>query len=212
MSERDPAPPGADDDAWLDALRGRPRPGTPPATQAEAAALRDALRAAHAQRTAAAGDRATPEEQQALQRLLFRLRREGLIDGKQADAAHARHRRAPMAVAAAVLTLGLVITLVGPGLWQGGEEEPVLRSGGAVQVIDSEDVATTVQQIETALKAAGATMAVTDLGNGAREVAATVPTERIAAVGAALAPLGIQPPARDGALRIEVRPRASKAP
>lgn len=205
MSERDPAPPGADDDAWLDALRGRPRPGTPPATQAEATALRDALRAAHAQRTATAGDRATPEEQQALQRLLFRLRREGLIDGRQADAAHARHRRAPMAVAAAVLTLGLVITLVGPGLWHGGEEEPVLRSGAAVQLIESSNVADTVQKLDAALKAAGAAVAVTDLGQGAREVAATVPTERRNAVATALAPFGIQPPAADGALRIEVR-------
>lgn len=205
MSERDPAPPGADDDAWLDALRGRPRAGTPPATLAEATAVRDALRAAHAQRTAAAGDRATSEEQQSLQRLLFRLRREGLIDGKQADAAHARHRRVPMAVAAAVLTLGLAITLVGPGLWHGGEEEPVLRSGGAVQVIESDDVAATVLKIETALKAAGAAVAVTDLGNGAREVAATVPAERRDAAAAALAPLGIQPPGPDGALRIEVR-------
>jgi hypothetical protein len=203
MSERDPVPPG-DDDAWLDALRGRPRAGTSPATLAEATAVRDALRAAHAQRTAA-DQPATAEEQQSLQRLLFRLRREGLIDGKRADAAHARHRRAPMAVAAAVLTLGLVITLVGPGLWQAAEEEPVLRSGSAVQVIESSDVAATVQKLEAALKAAGAAVAVTDLGQGAREVAATVPAERRDAAAAALAPFGIKPPGADGALRIEVR-------
>jgi hypothetical protein len=203
MSERDPAPPG-DDDAWLDALRGRPRAGTSPATLAEATAVRDALRAAHAQR-AAADAAVTAEERQSLQRLLFRLRREGLIDGKRADAAHARHRRVPMAVAAAVLTLGLAITLVGPGLWQAAEDEPVLRSGGAVQVIESNDVADTVQRLEAALKSAGATVAITDLGQGAREVAATVPAERRAAVAAALAPFGIKPPGADGALRIEVR-------
>ena len=203
MSERDPAPPG-DDDAWLDALRGRPRAGTSPATLAEATAVRDALRAAPAQR-AAADAAVTSEERQSLQRLLFRLRREGLIDGKRADAAHARHRRVPMAVAAAVLTLGLAITLVGPGLWQAAEDEPVLRSGGAVQVIESSDVADTVQKLEAALKAAGAAAAVTDLGQGAREVAATVPAERRDAAAAALAPFGIKPPGADGALRIEVR-------
>lgn len=204
MSDRDPAPPGADDDAWLDALRGRPRAGTAPATLAEATTVRDALRAAHAQRTAVGGP-ATAEEQQSLQRLLFRLRREGLIDGKRADAAHTHHRRVPMAVAAAVLTLGLAITLVGPGLWQAGEETPVLRSGSAVQAIESNDVADTVQRLEAALKSAGATVAITDLGEGVREVAATVPSERRDAVAAALVPFGIQPPGADGALRIEVR-------
>jgi hypothetical protein len=202
--------PDADDrdlDAWLDGLRGRPVAGSP--ASHEAATQREAIAAAHATRAS------EPQDPQELQRLLFRLRREGLL-GAGADAAAQPGRttrwRLP-AAAAAVLALGLALTMIGPGLWHGGDE-PVLRSGGAVQVLEvlAADVASTAQRLATALKAAGADVVIADTHGGGREVAATVPKERLADAAAALTPFALKPPAADGSLRIDVRPRAATAP
>lgn len=195
-------------DAWLDGLRGRPVAGSP--ASHEAAAQREAIAAAHATRAS------EPQDPQELQRLLFRLRREGLL-GAGTDAATPAARSAPRwrlpAAVAAVLALGLALTMVGPGLWQGGEE-PVLRSGGAVQVLEvpAADVASTAQRLATALKAAGADVVIADTHGGGREVAATVPKEHLADAAAALTPFALKPPAADGSLRIDVRPRAATAP
>ena len=191
-------------DAWLDGLRGRP------AAHTEAAAQREAITAAHAARAN------EPQDPQELQRLLFRLRREGLL-GVGTDATAPAARGAPRwrlpAAAAALLALGLALTMVGPGLWH-GSEEPVLRSGGAVQVLEvpAADVASTAQRLATALKAAGADVVVVESHGGGREVAATVPAQRLSDAAAALAPFALKPPAADGSLRIDVRPRAATAP
>jgi hypothetical protein len=193
-------------DHWLDGLRGRDRADAPAATRAEARAQRpaiiDAHRAAHA---------ASPDDPQELQRLLFRLRREGLLGAEAHAAAHPWRRRLPVA-AAAVLALGLAITMIGPGLWQ-AEEEPVLRSGAAVQTLEADpsQVEVAALRVQQALLSAGATVTVNDIGGGAREVAATVPKERLAEAARALAPLGLRPPAADGTLRVEVRPRAAES-
>lgn len=198
-----PPPPRDDLDDWLDGLRGRARPGGSPAAAAEAQAQRDAIAAAHAEH----GD----DDGQELQRLLFRMRREGVLHASpQAKGATAERRwgaRLPLA-AAAVLALGLAITMVGPGLWQ-AEEPPVLRSGTAEQVleVDAAQVAATAQQLADALRALGAAVAVTPLPEGATEVAATVPKEQLGAAAQALARFGLAPPAADGTLRIELRPR-----
>ncbi len=195
-------------DDWLDGLRGRAQPGASPTTQAEAQAQRAAVRAAHeAQRE---GD--DPQE---LQRLLFRLRREGLLGGaSEAAASTARapaRWRLPLA-AAAVLALGLALTMVGPGLWQAGEA-PVLRSGATEQVLEvpAGEVAATAQRLAAALRDVGAAVAVVSSGD-ATEVAATVPEDRLPQAAQALASFGLKPPAADGSLRVEVRPRAGSTP
>lgn len=198
-----------DDEAWLEALRGKAAAGTDAATRREADDLRKALRALHAERSVSAA----PDDAQSLQRLLFRLRREGLLTSGAAAprAAPARPaawwRRAPLALAAA-LALGVALTVMMPAGWWSGEED-VMRSG-AVQTIEVDDVAATVQRLDAALRAAGAALTVVEVGGGAREVAATVPQERIDATRSALEPFGLKL-GRDGVLRIEVRPRSATA-
>lgn len=198
--------PRDDLDHWLDGLRGRDRADAPAATRAEAQAQRSAIAEAHRDAQAA-----RPDDPQELQRLLFRLRREGLLGAEARATAHPWRLRLPVAAAAA-LALGLAITMIGPGLWQ-ADEEPVLRSGAAVQTLeaDASQVEAAAQRVQQALRSAGATVTVNDIGAGAREVAATVPKERLAEAARALAPLGLRPPAADGTLRVEVRPRAAKS-
>jgi hypothetical protein len=67
-----------DDDAWVAALRGKSVANTDEAARLEAGELRRAMLDAHATRAAAEGS--SPEE---LQRLLFRLRREQLLDAAE---------------------------------------------------------------------------------------------------------------------------------
>lgn len=200
------ARPDDDDlDAWLDGLRGRAAPGAAAATREQARAQRAAVTDAHAARQAA-----QPDDPQELQRLLFRLRREGLLGGERASAA--TRLRLPMAAAAA-LALGLAITMIGPALWH-ADDAPVLRGGASVQVIDV-DAATlddTVQRLQSALQGVGAVVSVSDSvvdpdGRATREVAATVPAPRIGDAARALAPFGLAPPAADGTLRVELRAR-----
>lgn len=198
--------PRDDLDHWLDGLRGRDRVDAPAATRAEAQAQRTAIAETHR-----ATHAATPDDPQELQRLLFRLRREGLIGAEARATAHPWRLRLPLA-AAAVLALGLAITIIDPGLWQ-VEDEPVMRSGASVQTleVDTLQVEAAALRVQQALLSAGATVTVNDIGGGAREVAATVPKERLADAARALEPLGLRPPATDGTLRIEVRPRAAKS-
>jgi hypothetical protein len=188
-------------DAWLDALRGRPRAQTSAATRIEADAQRAALLQARA------GQESEGEDAQQLQRLLFRLRREGLLGPESAAERSFWRKRLPLA-AAATLALGLAITTFGPSIhWMSSEDDTVVRGGVAPQVVLSSDVADTVRRLEALLRGAGAAVAVSDLGDGAREVAATVPREQIDAVTPALAALGVKAPERSGALRVEVRPQ-----
>lgn len=182
----------ADDDRWLEALRGQRPAGAPARTQAEAEALRRALLGAHDGETGPAATGGTDAE---LQRLLFRLRREGLLE------------RAPRAAwqwpaaAAAVLVLGVSLVINLPG----GPEPETLRGSGAVQVLTVADPAEQARRIEALLRARGSEVGVHALGDGAYEVAATVPADRIDEVARALAPLALQPPDAQGLLRIELR-------
>jgi hypothetical protein len=199
-------------DHWLDGLRGRDARGAHAATREEARQQRAAIAAAHAQRMHGAdGDADRGDDPQGLQRLLFRLRREGLLAGEERAASRWR-ARLPLAAAAAV-ALGLSIAIVGPALWQ-TDEAPVLRGGPALQVleVDASAVADTAARVQQALLATGAIVSTLDTGGGAREVAATVPRDRLADAARVLAPFGLSAPAADGVLRIEVRPRAAKAP
>ncbi len=75
------------DDAWFDLLAGRPRPDAPESLRREAEGLRQVILADLAEaRLAEAADPA--ETEAGLERMLFRLRREGLLD-KEAPAADA---------------------------------------------------------------------------------------------------------------------------
>lgn len=189
-----------DDDAWFDALRGKPRSDT-----GSSAAIRregeDLRRALHARRK----DDADSDDAAGLERLLFRLRREGLL--KQAGASPSQGRRRAAFAFAATLVLGIAVVAVVQREQTG--EEDTLRSGAvqSIEVDGAGDVAPTVARVESALRGAGAEVQVFDIGGGAREVAATVPTEGIDAAQKALKPLGVQV-GRDGAVRIDVRIRS----
>jgi hypothetical protein len=186
-----------DDDAWLDVLRGRAHPEVNSATRIEAQdtrrAVLDANRRTHA---------STSTEPEELQRLLFRLRREGLLS----SGAFAWKVRSAWAIAATLVLAIAFTALVPSSLFESGDE-PVLRGEGAVQIMEVTDVNASAMQIESVLRGAGASVAVFELGNGAREIAATVPEDRIDAATRELASFGIQAPGRDGALRVELRPK-----
>lgn len=183
-----------DGDAWLDALRGRPRSGTDAITLREADDLRRALLDVNRERSSDAAD------QEELQRLLFRLRRDNVLSSRTS----ANRWRAPFAAAATIALCAGIAVMMPSGWWAGGDD-PVLRGGGSVQIVEVADVPAALIQIERVLRAAGAIVLVSELEDGAREVATTVPKENIEAVALQLAPLGVAPPTRDGSLRIEVR-------
>jgi len=191
-----------DDDAWLDALRGQPRPGTDPALLTQVQDLRDALQA---QRSSDEASEPPLDDDPGLQRLLFRLRRERLLELSQATAARVGWR-IPVA-AVAVLVLGVVLVI-----GQAPTPEPdTLRGAGDVQVVTVQDVFATRERIEAQLRSSGATLSTVELGQGAVEIAATVPPSGLASVTLALATFGLRAPGADGSLRIELRPER-KAP
>lgn len=197
MTDRESA--DKDDDVWLDALRGRPPAHADDATVREAQDLRHALLAQYAQRDGVElGDKA---EQQ---RLLFRLRREGLL---AANAASSKQRwRVPLAAAAVIALAAALIQMLPDARIEGGGVE-VLRGAEPPQTLIVDDVGATAQKLESVLREAGATVSVLDVGGGAREVAATVPIDQTQRVARELAPFGLQPPLADGTLRIEIRLR-----
>lgn len=187
-----------DDDAWLEALRGTPRPGTDPATLAEAGSVRRAILEA---KTDAAPDEVS--DGAGLQRLMFRLRREGLLQGSGSSG---RWKVPTAAVAALFVGVALSFTL----LQRGGEEQnddTQLRGGASTQVLRSDDVGGTVSVLEAALRTAGATVAINDVDGGGKEVAASIPPARLAEVRKSLSALGLKPPQANGSLRVEIRPR-----
>jgi hypothetical protein len=182
-----------DDAAWLAALQGQPLAGTDTATLAEAQRVRKAILESDSR----------PEMHQThagLQQLLFRLRRERLLDGSSSQ------WRVPTAAVAA-LFVGVLLTFT--MLQQGGEEgadDIGMRGGSGVQVLSVADVGRTAGEIEAVLRNAGATVMVTNIDGGGKEVAATIPANRVGELRKPLATLGVSVPRAGGALRVEVRP------
>jgi hypothetical protein len=182
-----------DDAAWLAALQGRPLKGTDAATLAEAESVRKAILESESR----------PEMHQThagLQQLLFRLRRERLLDTSSSQ------WKVP-AAAVAALFVGVLLTFT--MLQQGGEEggdDIGMRGGSGVQVLSAADVGRMAGEIEAVLRNAGATVVVTTIDGGGREVAATIPANRVGEVQKPLATLGVSVPRAGGALRVEVRP------
>jgi hypothetical protein len=193
------------DDAWLDALRGRPSLGTDEATLREAQSLRDAVLDATRRR-----DSAASRDAGELERLMFRLRREGLLEARPSLASGRSRWRAAWSLAATVV-LGLAVALMLPDGWHGSEQEAIVRGSGDIQKIEAADVPGTVRTLVGLARSAGGSAATFELSDGAVEVAATIPEARIDEVRAALAQLGLKAPGADGALRVEVHPIASRS-
>lgn len=183
-----------DDEAWLDALRGRPFAHADQATQREAQDLRRALFTQHARSDDAASDNKAEFE-----RLLFRLRREGLVDAPAGSTQRRWH--VPLAIAA-VIALAVALLRMLPSE---GDQTDILRGTSPLQTLATDDVDATVQTIESILRRAGAEVSVHDLGAGTREVAATVPSDQIERLTRELAPFGLKSPQPDGTLHIKVQ-------
>jgi hypothetical protein len=179
------------DDDFFEALAGRPSPALPEHERRRIELLRDAIRAREGSAEApAATTRA------GLDRLLFRLRREGLL----------QKRRALMPYAVAALLALVVGTLVlDPASWMRGtvEAPPVVRGDGGVQVIETDDAEARLASIARALQSQGVDATIYPLGVH-QGLNASVPPERRDAVAAALKPLGIELPV-NGQLRLEIR-------
>lgn len=196
-----------DDRDWIELLRGREAPGSDAGTAAEARLLRRAIRSEQTE------DRAADH---GLEPLLFRLRREGLLDGAR--------RRLPAFYAAAAAVLVVVIALpIVLQLQRVDEnaihppaplERPATRradddasyrtrslAGPSVTVIAA-DPERTARELRQALRAAGAEVT-TSAGEGRFRLAVAVPPEHHEAVRNALMRFDIEavPAAR---FRIEV--------
>lgn len=212
MSERldqQPGPGGDDDEDWLAALAGRPRPGSDPATLREGALLRQAQRT---QGQHASLDQAP--EPQPVESLLRRARAEGLLEPHRGWCAgcaarlralkDAVARRPRLGGAGLVLASLLAAWIVLPLLHTEPPEPPVLRAGpdGVVLVVDARPVARR-DAMADALMAAGLPVQRYERLGRAGLDAELPPPPLPPAVKQALQSLGLVAPS-DGVLRVEV--------
>lgn len=139
-----------DDDKWIDVLAGRPSANVTPDTAREAEMLRRVMRARE-QAEQEALDAAPASEERGLHALLFRLRRERLLERTLL-----RRLSVPLAVAAAV---ALMILVVRPGMFFPErvyyDEPPAFRGPVAQQSIASERPKEEAESLAQSLKAQG---------------------------------------------------------
>ena len=178
------------DDEFFEALAGRPLAELPEEERRRIELLRAAMRAREGSGEAPAATQA------GLDRLLFRLRREGLLEKPRS--------RMPYAVAA-VLVAGAGLFVLDLASWMRGtvEAPPIMRGDGRLQVIETDDVDARVAVITSALGSRGVKVTTYPLGIH-QGLNASVPPDKRGAVAAILKPLGVDLPA-NGELRLEVR-------
>jgi hypothetical protein len=144
-----------DDEHWISALAGDLPPAGAPATLAEAHAIREAMRRPPDEENIQGVD-----VEAGLQRLLFRLRQEGLAG----DASRTSLRRrvfVPLAVAASVLVATGIVVLQEPTT----DDRFVYReSPGGTQVLLTADPAKLGAEIAAELRALGADPSVIEFG------------------------------------------------
>jgi hypothetical protein len=188
--------PPDDDQDWLDALAGKPRPGAAPRTLLEARLLRAVLL-----EQAQAEPESDAERQNRLERLLFRLRRQGLLDAPRWSQ---RAWRVPLAAAAALMLGIAVVQLVH---WQdeAAPDAPAMRGEDSVRRLVVDDAAQTATAIASALRAEGIDVREYPLGVARGLEVRVAPAQR-AGAEAILAPYGIAL-APDGRLAIEIANR-----
>lgn len=136
-----------DNEDWLLGLSGEPRPDADKYTNAQAAAVRNAL-----SRRATALDQVVPEASEAgYHRLLFRLKREGLLKPRVKQAGNqASFFSKPLAIAA-VFFLGAIVVFHSYQINE--ESEEVLYKGSSGQtVVRVADPEATATGIASALK------------------------------------------------------------
>ena len=182
-----------DDTDWFEALAGRAPPrGADPAAATEAGAVRAALRARVEQTSLPEHD-----SEAGVERLLFRLRQERLLDAKPP-----RPRWQTYAGAALAASLALVVGLLvmQPGI---GPEDPGRSRGGAVQTLTSPEPDKLGDAIVKSLESVGLKPRLIQFGDTVT-IESDWPERPGAQHAAALARHGLQPPEGMG-LRIEIR-------
>lgn len=184
-----------EDAAWAEALAGRPPEGMDPATRRQADLLRAALQRRKAKLDA--GIEAPSEAN--FQRLLFRLRQEGLDRPREALPLHLR----PFAWGiAASLMLATVIMIQQGGFIGGQDDDLVMRSApekATIRLVD--DVTASRDELVGLLKQAGSEPKVTVVKATGEVVIQVVATQPVLD---ALAgdPLRIYPEIQDGKITV----------
>ncbi|MCE9641456.1 MAG: hypothetical protein K8S22_15155 [Betaproteobacteria bacterium] len=191
MQSPDNPKPG-DDDAWLAALAGRDPAGADAKTVTEARAMREAM--LEARGDVASADDATERN---LQRLLFRLRKERLLDD-----ARAPRRWLPYAGIAVAASLALTTALIVFQREAPDDDSAVMRGDGT-QTIARADPKASAAALVAVLRDAGLKPTLIEFGD-TLTVTADWPAQPDARQRAALAQHGLKPP-RDGRLRVEIR-------
>jgi hypothetical protein len=192
-----------DDAAWAEALAGRPPVGMDPAARRQAELLRAGLQRRKAKLDA--GIEAPSESN--FQRLLFRLRQEGLDRPKEALPLHRR----PFAwgIAASVM-LATVITIQQVGFLGSQDDGLAMRSApekATIRLVD--DLQASQAEMVALLKQAGADPKVTVIeatGDVVIQVEATQPV-RDALSGD---PLRVYPEIQDGKITVVLKPTKPK--
>lgn len=192
-----------DDDAWAEALAGRPPEGMDPAARRQAELLRVGLQRRQSKLEAGI---AAPSEAD-FQRLLFRLRQEGLDRPREAPPLH-RH---PFTWGiAASLMLATVIMIQQGGFMGGQDDDFVMRSTpekATIRLVD--DVAASRHELVELLKQAGSEPKVTvvqETGDVVIQVVATQPVRDVLASD----PLRIYPEIQDGQITVILKPTKPK--
>ena len=202
-----------DDDDWFEALAGRPRPGTDPATLAEAGLLRTATRDWSAQAQTHDAQASDAE----IEALVARARADGLLAPRGWCAGcGARWRRwldalsrprvgGSLGLALAVLLAVVIFGVLPPG--RDGDDTPavpVLRgaAGDAVWLLRADDPQALRERIAAELAGAGVVVTRYErLGRFGLDAELGLPVAP--ALADALRGLGVAP-AADGSLRVEV--------
>lgn len=186
-----------DDGDWIEALRGRPPAGAAPRTLEEAGSIRAALRKQPP-------DEGGPEA--GLDALLFRLRREGLLETRARPRPTVWYALAASLAVAAIalpLILGLLRDAAPPG-------EPPLTRGlpPPAQILHVEHPAEAARELAAALHTIGAQAEAVGDGPHPR-LRIEIPTERRTAGADILARAGLALPPPGQPLRVEFRPPPS---
>lgn len=189
-----------DDENWTRALTGRPPDGADPATLAEAKALREAIL-----KVKPADPAADSDVESGLQRLLFRLRQEGLAQRRTA-----MRPQAWMALAASALLAVGVATMMHEGLETAvqplPQESPMRsRSLERPQIVFTENVAQAAAALKRDLESLGLTPTVTE-GEDAVRIETAWPADA-GERHRALLERHYLPLPESGTLRVEVRRR-----
>ncbi|MBE7423111.1 MAG: hypothetical protein HS110_11900 [Zoogloeaceae bacterium] len=189
--------PAPDDDGdWIAALRGQPPAGAAPRTLDEAARVRAALR----RQPTTEG-----EADAGLGALLFRLRREGLLDTRAKTPPRRSWHALAAGLAVAAIALPLAISLL-----RDTPETPehLITRGGIVPPhrIEAAVPRTTADELAAGLRAAGASVEF-DAQASPLRLTVTIPEDRRAASADFLARHGLKLPAPGQTLRILVLPK-----